>query len=535
MQKIFLLNIYFEPKQRWVNENSPNSGAWNVDSKIKQAKEFQQNPNKQEEFRNLLDQIKKENSEVSADLEQKIMTEIEKSGSKMNSIVDKYLQKFGEEKYFDELQKDQEYQQLMSESMDLSSMLTEAQDLRSEYEQKKSETVNNSLESLNNLKSTIGTAETIERTESDKKFWNMIYKLNRWNEKFDQIMVDISSGNYEQAFANMDNFKDVKSFVTDGDGNFDTKKMQELLTYSYGSVEVKNMTWTVSESLYKKSRTEKVLTAESDVMKNFAGVDISPNEDAFNKWEHIPTNASNLFPEQAISTSVVATPKGGTHRLDHFNFSIDISSQTADINSPELKQSLLNAYEWQVDSELQKINSTLWTEISKEDYKSMILWEKTPDSVVPWLAFKAEPKFFEGRAMLKHNVCNNLTYWLAFPTFNLEEVKKPQPKKIDKTVYDDKYYGVGENRHDDRGRQETKEKDNPSTDPRGWNDRETVDRTPDSKGSENTDNSHNTEVSSSESMNAWDQGDNSKNNSSTETNTDSSSQVGSDNVQNETI
>lgn len=295
------------------------------------------------------------------------------------------------------------------------------------------------------------------------------------------------------------------------------------------------MTWTVSESLYKKSRTEKVLTAESDVMKNFAGVDVSPNEDAFSKWEHIPTNASNLFPEQAISTSVVATPKGGTHRLDHFNFSIDISSQTVDINSPELKQSLLNAYEWQVDSELQKINSTLWTEISKEDYKSMILWEKTPDSVVPWLAFKAEPKFFEGRAMLKHNVCNNLTYWLAFPTFNLEEVKKPQPKKIDKTVYDDKYYGVGENRHDDRGRQETKEKDNPSTDPRGWNDRETVDRTPDSKGTENTDNSHNTEVSSSESMNAWDQGDNSKNNSSTETNTDSSSQVGSDNVQNETI
>lgn len=466
--KKMLLSIYFDPRQRQSVENTKSAPKTLKEQTI-------ENDAKSKHIEAQIAKLQNENNKV-----------IESSASENNSG---WL--------------NEDYNKALESNAILDQMSLERRMLMESYEWQKWEIISDTTEQLDNLKSTIGVAETIERTEADKKFGDMIYKLNRWNEKFDQIMVDISSGNYEQAFANMDNFKDVKLFVTDGEGNFDTKKMQELLTYSYGSMEVKNMTWTVSESLYNKSRTEKVLTAESDVMKNFSGVDISPNEDAFNKWEHIPTNASNLFPEQTISTSVVATPKGGTHRLDHFNYSVDISSQTADINSPELKQSLLNAYEWQIDNELQKINSTLWTEISKEDYKSMILWEKTPDSVVPWLAFKAEPKFFEGRAMLKHNVCNNLTYWLAFPTFNLEEIKKPQPS-----------FDIWENRGNDGGNDHNyggndggntnTETDSVSTNPESGNTQESVDNSP----TESTTDNPSTE---------------SNNNSSTESSTDSSS------------
>lgn len=454
--KKMLLSIYFDPRQR--------QGVENTKSAPKTLKEqTAENDAKSKHIEAQIAKLQNENNKV-----------IESSASENNSG---WL--------------NEDYNKALESNAILDQMSLERRMLMESYEWQKWEIISDTTEQLDNLKSTIGIAETIERTEADKKFGDMIYKLNRWNEKFDQIMVDISSGNYEQAFANMDNFKDVKSFVTDSEGNFDAKKMQELLTYSYWSIEVKNMTWTVSESLYNKSRTEKVLTAESDVMKNFAGVDISPNEEAFNKWEHIPTNASNLFPDQAISTSVVATPKGGTHRLDHFNYSVDISSQTSDINSPELKQSLLNAYEWQIDSELQKINSTLWTEISKEDYKAMILWDKAPDSIVPGLAFKAEPKFFEGRAMLKHNVCNNLTYWLAFPTFNLEEIKKPQPsfdiwESRGNDGGNDNYSGNDGGNNDYSDNNSGTETDNVSTNPESGNTQESVDN---STSESTTDNS----------------------------------------------
>lgn len=210
--------------------------------------------------------------------------------------------------------------------------------------------------------------------------------------------------------------------------------MVELLTYTYGAKNVKTLSsGNVNADLYKQSRgksSEKgktVVDHEVAAMKSLMGVDVAPNEQFFEGKNHVQTSAKDVFKGQHISMSVVATPaaldkahQAGTDRVDHYNAAIEISDKVTDITNDGLKKALLNAYSSRVDSEVARINGDLGTKITKEDYAAMLLGTKKPSDVIPGLSFKETPRFFEARAMANHNICNNLTYGLAFPNFKLE-------------------------------------------------------------------------------------------------------------------
>lgn len=90
---------------------------------------------------------------------------------------------------------------------------------------------------------------------------------------------------------------------------------------------------------------------------------------------------------------------------------------------------MIDAYSARITTEIARIKEDLGIDISVDDYKALLLGTKKPSEIHSNLAFVTgqEPKFFEARAMAEHNVCNNLTYGLAFPNFVLNI---PGEKKV---------------------------------------------------------------------------------------------------------
>lgn len=281
------------------------------------------------------------------------------------------------------------------------------------------------------------------RENAGKTLANNIYSWNRRDSKFDKIIVDISNKNYEQAYAALkanETYANVVKLASTN-GKMDVTKMDTILTYTYGAKNVKNAS-TIDAETYMKSRTtsaEKgtVVKHEIAAMKEIMGVDVQPNEEFFKeKTSHTKTSAASKFRGQHISMSVVATPASlgpnktaGTDRVDHFNSAIEISEHITGFDNPELKAKLLDAYSSRITTEITRINDNLGINVSADDYKALILGTKKPEQVNKYLAFVTgqEPKFFEARAMASHNVCNNLTYGLAFPNFTLNT---PGEKKV---------------------------------------------------------------------------------------------------------
>lgn len=269
--------------------------------------------------------------------------------------------------------------------------------------------------------------ETLMTRElAGKEVANRIYTLNRRDKGFDAILAQISDGYTDEAFAALTTnrkYEDIAKLVTT-DGKMDPAKMQELLTYTYGAKNVKNAAGNIDKSAYDASRSKVVLDAETKVIANAIGVSgVAPNEAEFTGVDmHRAKSAADIYPGQALAMGVVATPRGGTHRFDKFDSALQISQQTVLVDNVDMKKALLKQFDSRMQSELARINKALGLNISKEDYAAMVLGEKKPEEVNPKLKFQdgKKPQIFEARAMLNGNICNNLTYGIAFPGFTLD-------------------------------------------------------------------------------------------------------------------
>lgn len=273
----------------------------------------------------------------------------------------------------------------------------------------------------------------------EKRFADRVYTLNRNNPRFDKIMVEISKGQYDSAAQKLQSqFPDVfKQLFANPIAGYDRDQwLNALLTYTYGAKNVRNRS-EANQNLYKEARSAAVLAAESAQVKSWApgsSYDIASSERAFaQETKHTSTHLSKLIAGQELAVSVIATPynhhkDAGTNRIDHFSGSVEVSQKTIDITDPKVKEQLLVSHDKQVQEQLAKLNSFTGKNISIDDYKAMLLGEKTPDQVLPGLKFQEgkAPKFFEARAMVRESACLNATFGLAYPLFSFaQKVETP--------------------------------------------------------------------------------------------------------------
>lgn len=269
-----------------------------------------------------------------------------------------------------------------------------------------------------------------ETLASDHKITRRVYSLVRNDPVFDKIILAISAGDYESAFSklNTPKYKDIARIVTNEQGGYSVKKMQNLLTYTYGTEQPMN---------YNASRKEGVVRAENRMATRWVGAEVQAQESEFRNKTHKQTDARTMYPNQHIVTSVIATPadksggKGaGTDRVDHFDAPIEISNHIVDINNSAVKAKMLESHGNRVNMEVARINEKLGVNMTREEYVNILLTGTIPaDDKFKGLKFVPgqEPQFKEARAMLHGNVCNNLTYMVVFPNF---EIHKTGVRKI---------------------------------------------------------------------------------------------------------
>lgn len=95
-----------------------------------------------------------------------------------------------------------------------------------------------------------------------------------------------------------------------------------------------------------------------------------------NQSSHTATNLSDILPDQKLSVSVYATPKGGAHRVDTFAGSIQVSDSiyTKNFSDTQKDQILTNATKNTQDAyaEFKKNFGIKFADVSLEDYTSYL-------------------------------------------------------------------------------------------------------------------------------------------------------------------
>lgn len=178
-----------------------------------------------------------------------------------------------------------------------------------------------------------------------------------------------------------------------------------LNTYTYGTRQGKSKD-ILDTTTYKAQRTPSVINAENK---------LGPaNPSAEQHFQSLPTHSrkdiSQEFPSQRVVSSVYATPRGGTHRIDTYDASISISGvYTGDMSSAQKDAILARSgaiVQNQFDTIKKQFNTP--TSFTLEEYKAML----NTGTVSPVLekagfSWSTPPQFFEARAMVHGNVCAN--------------------------------------------------------------------------------------------------------------------------------
>lgn len=197
--------------------------------------------------------------------------------------------------------------------------------------------------------------------------------------------------------------------------------LQSVTTYTYGG-DTKNAL-SLNQKGYKDSRKKGIVRAEDRLSK----ASVNPAAEKFfqsevRKFE--PKNLKDVIPGQALSVSVYATPKGGTHRIDKYEGSIQVGSTIySESISDSQKDHILSSHATEIDKQFKAANEYLSSvkagvQISKDQYTSILKTGKLPPELKrAGVSIPTTPKFFEARAMIQGNVCMNKTEGLAYPLF----------------------------------------------------------------------------------------------------------------------
>ena len=145
---------------------------------------------------------------------------------------------------------------------------------------------------------------------------------------------------------------------------------------------------------------------------------------------HKPTELSALLEGQNLAVSVYATPKGGTHRIDKFSGSIQVSNHIETINNADAKREIFNRHKVDNQKNLDSINTYLGKgkEITEKQFEEWMINGTLPNGITEGMVVK-QPQFIEARAMIQGNLCANKTEAIAYPL--LKQQPKPEVPSVD--------------------------------------------------------------------------------------------------------
>jgi hypothetical protein len=136
--------------------------------------------------------------------------------------------------------------------------------------------------------------------------------------------------------------------------------------------------------------------------------------------KHAPTHITSMseYAGQALSLSVYATPKGGTHGIDKYEGSIPVSGDIValdkDTESLQISR-IIGDHLPKIEQQRVKLNRELFDgkdTVTQADYMNILKTGTMPVSLMTLgLSFVAGkgPKFFEARAMILGSICANKT------------------------------------------------------------------------------------------------------------------------------
>lgn len=265
--------------------------------------------------------------------------------------------------------------------------------------------------------------------------------------KFDILLQEIGDKKYDDAYKNLRSqaqygsktAKNILSFIKEDQSNRD-EVLRAVNTYTYGGMS-KNK-GEINKKGYAAER-KKTIAAENRLSSGNGAAE------AFfaSKETHTSQHINTFFPGQAMSVSVFATPKGGTHRIDKYDGSIQvggrpyIDGENGATMSDAQKNHILEDHKSAVEKNRAELNTYLKDvvktkiQVTHEEYILMLKTGKLPDTLTKErITLKKKPQFFEARAMINGNVCVNRVDGLTFPTI---EAPKVPPQVVIVPVIDE--------------------------------------------------------------------------------------------------
>lgn len=295
-------------------------------------------------------------------------------------------------------------------------------------------TVQGDVTSLPQNPETVKTAREIKEVITDKSLAAKLYNIvGHSNPTVFKPLLDAVNARDEAAVKKaLEGLTKAKYGGLAKELEADIANYQTWTTYMYGSRASRNLD-NPSQAGADKMRTPDVLRAEERLAKA-AGITssgIAESDFRVNaKEKHTPVQVSNVYPDQAITVSVFATPKGGQHRIDSFDGSIALSQKQAKIADGEYRNQLIDAIAKSsgnggVKSQVDKLNTFLTKnkkkEVTLEQYVQFLKDGNINSLRVAELSVQKgkETQVFEGRSMIAGNVCMNRTVGIAYPLFEL--------------------------------------------------------------------------------------------------------------------
>lgn len=243
--------------------------------------------------------------------------------------------------------------------------------------------------------------------------------------EFDKALVMIGNQEYavgHRALSTIQNPpKVLRDFIKATENN--PEQLAILNTFTYGSRGSKERSQFTQADYVKARRgtteAERKLAPESD----------NPEAEMFflTQNNHTPKNLSEIYTDQALATSVFATPRGGTHRIDKYDGSITVSEHIFPGSmSDGQKNRIITDHKKSIEKQLTVLNTFLQPlniVVSSEEYIAMLKTGNMPPVLMDKkVNFLKKPQFFEARAMVNGNICANKADGIAFPTFTYDAV-----------------------------------------------------------------------------------------------------------------
>ena len=124
-----------------------------------------------------------------------------------------------------------------------------------------------------------------------------------------------------------------------------TVDMSTWTSYMYGSTKSRAQQAYTQTYADKEVRTKATISSEARLAKQLKiSAHVNESELRVAQGEkYTPVQASTFYPEQAMTITSFATPKGGLHRLDTYDGSVTMSNKRVEITDTSEKLSVIHA------------------------------------------------------------------------------------------------------------------------------------------------------------------------------------------------